>query len=214
MRTDDELTLMLRVGFDAATEHLAASPALAAQVRRRHRVAQRRRLAAGVALPAAATAVGAVLVVSGGRAPGPAPIAAPSAAQSGTAGATTSPRIKPVSYRVVLHAASTSPACPAGLGPVGKTADPATEWVWSEDGTCLTAAVGFIGQLPSDAKPITLGQLSGLRGTTDPANGTRTIYAPLAAGESEVHPDGGWTALTVAADFPERRLVAFFVPTN
>ena len=84
MRTDDELTLLLRAGFDAATEHLAASPALATQVRRRHRVAQRRRLAVGVALPAAATAVGTVLAVGGGRAPGPAPIAEPSAAQSGT----------------------------------------------------------------------------------------------------------------------------------
>lgn len=212
MRTDDELTLMLRAGFDAATEHLATSPALATQVRRRHRVAQRRRLAVGVALPAAATAIGTVLVAGGGRTPSPARIAAPSTVQPTTAA--TSPRVEPVSYRVVLHTAAASPVCPAGLGPVGKAAPPRSVWVWSEDGTCLTAAVGFVDQLPAGAEPITLGELPGLRGTSDRANGTRTIYAPLAAGESEVHPDGGWTGLTVAADFPEQKLVAFFVPTN
>ena len=211
MRTDDELTSMLRAGFDAATEDLAASPALATAVRRRHRVAQRRRLAVGVALPAAATAVGAVLV-AGGRSPGPARIAEPSTVQPTTAA--TNPRVAPVSYRVVLGIANASPNCAAGLGPVGKTSPPGSVWVWSDDGTCLTAAVGFVDQLPAGAEPIALGGLPGLRGTTDRAGGTRTIYAPLAAGESEVRPDGGWTGLTVAADFPESKLVAFFVPTN
>ena len=214
MRTDDELTLLLRAGFDAATEHLAASPALATQVRRRHRVAQRRRLAVGVAVPAAATAVGTVLAVGGGRAPGPAPIAAPTAPQSGTSAPTTSPRLRPVSYRLALPTAGAPVDCRGKVGAVGKTANPNSVWLWTENGRCQAAAVIATNQLPADAKPITLGQLTGLRGTTDSANGTRTIYAPFAAGESTVHPDGGWIGLTVAADTPERELVRFFVPTN
>src|SRR4051812_8912513 len=120
MPADDELTLMLRAGFDAATRHLDASPALAARVRDRHRVAQRRRLAAGVALPAAATAVATVLVLGGGHTPSRAPVGAPSTAQSG---ATPAPRIKPVSYRLVLPVGSPA-GCSSGLGPVGRTPDP------------------------------------------------------------------------------------------
>lgn len=214
MRTDDELTLLLRAGFDAATEHLAASPTLATDMRRRHRVAHRRRLALGVALPAAATAVGTALVVGDGPTPSPTRVAAPSTVQSRTTVSTTPSQVTPVSYRVVLHTASASVGCPAGLGRVGKTPDPDTVWVWTKNGTCLAAAVGWVGQLPAGAIPITLGQLTGLRGTTDAAGGTRTIYAPLAKGESALHPDGGWTGLTVAADAPERELVAFFVPTK
>src|SRR5215831_10588153 len=65
MPTDDELTTLLRRGFAQATADLDPSPDLVHVIHRRHVGARRRRVAVGVAVPAAALAAGAGFVLAG-----------------------------------------------------------------------------------------------------------------------------------------------------
>jgi hypothetical protein len=65
MRTDDDLTRLLRRGFTQATADLDPEPDLVRVVRRRYVRARRRRLAVGVAVPAAALAAGSGLALAG-----------------------------------------------------------------------------------------------------------------------------------------------------
>ena len=50
--------------------------------------------------------------------------------------------------------------------------------------------------------PVRLKDWPGRYGTTGAANGTRTIYAPFAAGKSPIHANGGCIDLIMAADVP------------
>jgi hypothetical protein len=206
--TDDDLIRLVRRGFAQSTADVAPSPGLARTVRRRHVAARRRRLAVGVTIPTAAVAAGAAFSL-GGRTANHKPSADPVRST-----APTSAPIKPASYRILLNAKGGPTTCPASVTrSVGKTADPSSVWVWSANGRCAAAAVGFTTALPAGAKPIKVGTLSGLYGTTDRANRTRTVFAPLAPGESEIHPAGGWNVLVVPADAPDKEIAEFFVPT-
>jgi hypothetical protein len=209
MRTDDDVILLLRRSFAESTADLAVSPNLARTVRRRHTAARRRRLAVGGAVPAAAVAAGTALSL-GGRtvdhrtSPEPVRTTAP-----------TSAPMKPVSYRIVLDTKGGPTRCPKGVAAsIGKAADPDSVWVWSTNGRCVAAAVGWTAALPAGAKPIKVGILTGLYGSTDRTNGTRSVYAPLAPGESQIHPAGGWNVLVLPADAPEKEIAEFFVPSS
>jgi hypothetical protein len=209
MRTDDDVIRLLRRSFAESTADLAVSPDLARTVRRGHTAARRRRLAIGVAVPTAAVAAGTALSLGGGtvdHSTSPGPVRST---------ASTSAPMKPVSYRIVLNTKGGPTTCPKSVAAsIGKVADPDSVWVWSTNGRCVAAAVGWTAAVPAGAKPIKVGALTGLYGTTDRVNGTRTVYAPLAPGESQIHPVGGWNVLVVPADAPEKEIAEFFVPTS
>src|SRR5215471_14116750 len=102
MRTDDDLTTLLRRGFTRATADLDPRADLVRVVRRRHAEARRRRrLTVGVVVPAAALAAGSGLALAGHDAPnhGPSRTAVAVAPPSTP---TRAPTTTPISYRVVL----------------------------------------------------------------------------------------------------------------
>src|SRR5215472_1039363 len=101
MRTDDDLTRLLRRGFTRATADLDPRPDLVHVVRRRHARARRRRLTVGVAVPAAALAAGAGFALAGpGTANHTAVAVAPPSGSAPRATPHTSVPIKVASYRV------------------------------------------------------------------------------------------------------------------
>src|SRR5215831_20386989 len=101
MRTDDDLTTLLRRGFTQATADLDPRPDLVHVVRRRHARARRRRLTVGVAVPAAALVAGSGLALAVHDAPNHTAVAvAPPSGSTPRTTPHTSVPIKVASYRV------------------------------------------------------------------------------------------------------------------
>jgi hypothetical protein len=212
MRTDDELTTLLRRGFTQATADLHSEPDLARIVRRRYLRARRRHLAVGVAVPAAALAVGSGLALAGrdipnhtpGHTAGHTAVALPS-----TAPVTPVP-MKPASYKVLAHHHSAPPNCPANArSPVGKSEHPAGAWFWTKGGTCVFIRIRWADTKPASAAPVHISGYPGLYGTLE--HGVRAIYAPVAPGTDDVHPRGGWVVLTIAANAPQEKAVHLII---
>jgi hypothetical protein len=208
MRTDDDLTTLLRRGFTQATADLHPEPDLVRVVRRRYVRARRRHLIVGVAVPAAALAAGSGLALAGRDTPSHTAVAAPRTAP------VTSVPMKPASYKVVaLHDHSAPPNCPANATvPVGKSENPAGAWFWTKEGTCVFVRVGWADTKPVNAAPVHIKGYPGLYGTLE--NGVRSIYAPVAPGTIGAHPKGGWVVLTVSANAPEETAVRLIVPAS
>ena len=202
MRTDDDLTTLLRRGFTQATADLDPRPDLARVVRRRHVRARRRRLAVGVAVPAAAVAAGSGLALAVHDAPNHTPsrtaVAVPPPSTPATRAS--APKTTPVSYRVVLSNHSTPATCP-----VGKTANPAPGVRLSPNGQCVFVRVGGAATKPADAVPLHIKGYPGLYRTLK--HGVRTIYAPGIGGR-------GWWVLTMPATAPQDMAVRLIVPAN
>jgi hypothetical protein len=222
MRTDDDLTTLLRRGFAQATAELDPEPDLVHVVRRRYVSARRRRFAVAVAVPAAAVAAaGSGLALAGQDAPNHSPSHAAVAVPSTSAPATSAsaPRTapvtrKPASYRVVaLTNRSAPPSCPANAtSPVGKSENPSGAWFWTK-GTCVFIGVDWADTKPASAAPVHMNGYPGLYGTLE--NGVRAIYAPVAPGTNSYHPKGGWVVLTMSADAPQEAAVRLIiVPSN
>ena len=219
MRTDDDLTTLLRRGFAQATADLDPKPDLVHLVRRRYRSARRRRLAIGAAVPAAALAAGSGFALAGRNTPGQSDVAGPPPSAPSTRVETprptpvTSVPIKPASYKVVLNNHGTPPHCPANAtDPVGKSEHPAGAWFWTK-GTCVFVGVGWADAKPADAAPVQIKGYPGLYGALD--NGARSIYAPVAPGTNDAHPRGGWVVLTMSASAPQDTAVRLIiVPAN
>lgn len=199
MSTDDDLTTLLRRGFTDATADLHPGPDLARIVRRRYVRARQRRLAATVAVPAAALAAGSGLALAGRDIPNHTAVAVPK-----TAPVTPVP-VKPASYKVVALQHSAPPNCPANAtAPVGKSANPAGAWFWT-NGKCFFVGVGGSDTKPGDAAPLHIKGYPGLFGTLK--DGVRTIYAPGIGHR-------GWWVLTMAANVPQDTAVRMLVPAN
>ena len=80
------------------------------------------------------------------------------------------------------------PRCPAGAtSPVGKSENPGGVWYWTENGTRIFVGVDWADSKPADAVPVRINP--GLYGTLK--DRVRTIYAPVAPGTNDVHPNGG-----------------------
>ena len=213
MSTDDDLTTLLRRGFTQATADLDPQPDLVHIVRRRYVRARRRHLAVGVAVPAAALALGSGLALAGRDNPNHTPsrtaVAVPKTAP------TTPAPMRPASYKIVaLHHHSAPPNCPANAtAPVGKSANPAGVWFWTNRRTCVFVRVGWADTKPASAAPVHINGYPGLYRTLK--NGVRAIYAPVAPGTDDVHPRGGWVVLTVSAKAPQEKVVRLIiVPAN
>jgi hypothetical protein len=214
MRTDDDLTTLLRHGFTQATADLDPEPDLVRVVRRRYARARLRRRVVGVAVPAAVLAVGSGLALTGRDSPNHTPrhtaVAAPR-----TAPVTPVP-VKPASYKLVAIKIKRSapPNCPANArAPVGKSEHPAGALFFPKQGTCVFVRIDWSDIKPASAAPIHLEGYPGLYGTLD--NGVRAIYAPQAPGTNDAHPSGGWVVLTMPADAPQEEAVRLIVvPAN
>jgi hypothetical protein len=216
MLTDDELATLLRRGFARATADLDPKPDLVHAVRRRYLTACRRRLAIGVALPAAALAAGSGLALVGRDVPNHTPrhtaVAVPPPSAPGTrasAPRTTPVRsvpMKPASYRVVgLKNRSAPPNCPANAtAPVGKSENPSGVWFWTK-GTCVFIGVDWADTKPTDAARFQMNGYPGLYAKVE--DGVRSIYAPVAPGTNDYHPRGGWVVLTMSANAPRETAV-------
>ena len=202
MLTDDDLTGALRLAFDDATGGLEPAAGLTAAVHRRHRAARRRSTALRVAVPAAAACAGGLAVLGGGTSPsahGPAERHSTIAASGeSTSRATTTT----VAYTLrMMPRAGHAFDC---LSP-GALAAAHNSATWrAADGACTVIVVDTDAALPPDASPIELAGAPGLFGSSDAADQSRTVYSR--------NPDGGWSALTVAADTPDQALRGFYVP--
>ena len=209
MRTDDDLTTLLRRGFRRATADLDPRPDLVRVVRRRHARARRRRLAVGVAVPAAALAVGSGLALAGHDAPNHTPsrtaVAVPPSTPTTRASA---PKTTSASYRVVLSKHSTPANCPANAtAPVAKSTNAAGDagvWLFT-NGQCVFVRVGGADTKPADAVPLQIRGYPGLYSTHK--HGVRTIYAPGIGGR-------GWWVLKMPATAPQNIAVRLIVPAN
>jgi hypothetical protein len=208
MRTDDDLTTLLRRGFTEATADLDPEPDLVRVVRRRYVRARRRHLVVQVAGPAAALAIGCGLVLAGRDSPNRTP-SHTAVAVPRTAPVTPVP-VKPTSYKLVALKHSAPPNCPANAtAPVGKSEKPEGAWFWTKEGTCVFVRVGWADTKPASAAPVHLNGYPGLYGTLD--NGVRAIYAPVAPGTNDVHPRGGWVVLKLSANAPQEKAVRLIV---
>jgi hypothetical protein len=207
MRTDDDLTTLLRRGFTQATADLDPEPDLVRVVRRRFVRGRRRRLVK-VAVPAAVLAVGSGLALAGRDSPNHTVVAVPT-----TAPATPVP-VEPRSYKLVAHKHRVSPNCPANAtAPVGKSEKPEGAWFWTKRGTCVFVRISWADTRPAGAAPVHLEGYPGLYGTLE--NGERAIYAPVAPGTNDTHPRGGWVVLTMSANAPQEQAVRLaVVPAN
>jgi hypothetical protein len=217
MSTDDDLITLLRRGFTQATGDLDSEPDLIRVVRRRYARARRRRLAIGVGVPAAALEVGSGLALAGQDIPNhnAAAVAPATSVPAPRTGPVTPPRMKPASYKVVaLKHHSAPPSCPANAtAPVGKPANPAGAWFWTNKRTCVFVGVGWADTKPASAAPVHINGYPGLYRTLK--NGIRAIYAPVAPGTDDVHPRGGWVVLTVSAKAPQEKVVRLIIiPAN
>src|SRR5215472_15492539 len=215
MPTDDELTTLLRRGFARATADLDPEPDLVHVVRRRYVSARRRRFVVRVAVPAAALAAGSGFALAARDTPGHTAVAVspPSAPASSVSAPRTPVRpvpFKPASYRVLSINRSAPPNCPANAtAPVGKSANPAGAWFWTNKRTCVFVGVGWADTKPASAAPVHINGYPGLYRTL--RNGVRAIYAPVAPGTDDVHPRGGWVVLTVSAKAPQAKVVSLII---
>jgi hypothetical protein len=215
MRTDDDLTTLLRRGFTQATADLDPEPDLVRAVRRRYVRARRRRLAAGMAVPAAVLAAGSGLALAGWNIPNHTAVAVQPPAPATSVTPRTAPPAsvpKPASYKVVaLHQHSAPSNCPANAtAPVGKSENPAGAWFWTK-GTCVFVGISVADTKPADAVPVQIKGYPGLYGTLQ--KGVRTIYAPTAPGPYDQR--GGWIVLTMPANAPQETAVRMMIsPAN
>jgi len=209
MRTDDDLTALLRRGFTQATADLDPETDLVRVVRRRYVRARLRRRVAAVAVAGAALAVGSALALTGRDSPNQTPshtaVAAPRKA-------VTAVPVKPASYKLVAvkikHSAP--PNCPANArAPVGKSEHPSGAWFFTKQGTCVFVRIDWSDTKPASAAAVHLEGYPGLYGTLD--NGVRAIYAPVAPGTNDAHPNGGWVVLRLSADAPQEKAVRLIV---
>jgi hypothetical protein len=211
MRADDDLTALLRRGFTQATADLSPEPDLAGVVRRRYARA-RRRLVVGLAVPAAALAVGSGLVLTGRDDPNHTP------SQTAVAVPTTAPVMpapaEPASYKLVADEHRAPSNCPANAtAPVGKSANPEGLWYWTKERTCVFVRISWADAKPADAAPVHLKGYPGLYGTLE--NGERAIYAPVAPGTNDAHPSGGWAVLRMPANASQAEALRLIVvPAN
>jgi hypothetical protein len=206
MLTDDDLTGQLKLAFDEVTQDIVPAAGLAAAVRRRHRAARRRSTAVKIAIPAAAAAWAGGVVIAGGGAdhskqPPATAHSAPGAPQTSSA----NPQIKTVAYELKV-AAEPGDAFSCLDPNILRLADNPGTWLMLGGSHCTLMVVDTDASLPADAQPIDFVGVPGLYGTTDERAGTRTIYSR--------NPEGGWSALTVAADTPEQALREFYTPTG
>jgi len=216
MPTDDELAKLLRRGFDRATADLEPKRDLVHAVRRRYVSTRRRRLAIGVAVPAAALAAGTGVAMTGqsnsNHHPGHTAVAVPRPSAPTTSVAAP---MKPVSYKVVGSGRhSAPPQCPANAtSPIGKSENPAGLWYFTDKGTCVFVGVGWSDTKPANAVPVRIKGYPGLYGRLE--DGVRRIYAPVAPGTDNYHPKGGWVVLTVSANASQEFIVRLIiVPSN
>jgi hypothetical protein len=212
MRTDDDLIALLRRGFTQAAADLDPEPDLARVVRSRYARARRRHLRVGLAVPAAALAVGSGLVLTGRDSPNRTPNPA-AGAESTQAPATLVP-VRPASYKLVARKRSAPPNCPANAtAPVGKSPNPEGVWFWTKEGTCVFVRISWADDKPAGAAPLHLKGYPGLYGTLK--DGVRAIYAPVAPGTNTAHPSGGWAVLRMPADASQEKAVRLIVvPAN
>ena len=210
MRTDDDLTTLLRRGFTQATADLDPAADLVRVVRRRYVRARLRRRVVGVAVAGAALAVGSALALTGRDSPNQTPsntaLAAPRKAP------VTAVPVKPASYKLVAvkFKDSAPPDCPANArAPVGKSEKPSGAWFFTKEGTCVFVGIRWADTKPAGATPVNLEGYPGLYGTVD--NGVRAIYAPVAPGTNDAHPSGGWVVLRMSADAPQEKAVRLIV---
>ena len=219
MPTDDELTTLLRRGFAQATAGLDPKSDFVHIVRRRYVRVRRRRLVAGVAVPAAALAAGSGFALAGRNTPGHTDAAVPPPAATAPSVSTPRPTpvrsvpVKPASYKVVLNNRGSPPNCPANAtAPVGKSENPAGAW-FSTKGQCVFVGVDWADTKPVAAAAIQIKDYPGLYRTL--VNGVCTIYAPVAPGTIAGHPRGGWVALRMSASAPQEAAVRLIiVPAN
>jgi hypothetical protein len=212
MRTDDDLIALLRGGFTQAAADVDPEPDLVRVVRRRYVRARRRHLRVGLAVPAAALAVGSGLALTGRDSPNHTPSHSAVAVPRKAPG--TPVPVKPASYKLVALKRSAPPNCPANAtAPVGKSANPEGAWFWTKEGTCVFVRISWADAKPAGAAPVHLKGYPGLYGTLK--NGIRAIYAPVAPGTNNVHPRGGWVVLKVPANaFQEKAVRLIVVPAN
>ena len=210
MRTDDDLTTLLRRGFTQATADLDPEPDLVRVVRRRYARARLRRRVVGLAVPAAGLAVASGLALTGQDSPNQTPshtaVAAPRKAP------VTPVAVKPASYKLVAAKIkhSAPPNCPANAkAPVGKSEHPAGAWFFTKERTCVFVRVDWADSRPASAAPVHLEGYPGLYGKLE--NGVRAIYAPAAPGTNDAHPRGGWVVLRMPADAPQEMAVRLVV---
>jgi hypothetical protein len=212
MRTDDDLTTLLRRGFTQATAELEAEPDLVRIVRRRYVRARRRRSAVAAAIPVAAIAVGSGLVLAGqdnpNRTPSDTAVAVPK-----TVPARPVP-VEPTSYKLVAREHGAAPNCPANAtSPVGKSVKPEGVWFWTEERTCVFIRIDWSDTKPAIAAPVHLEGYPGLYRKLE--NEVRVIYAPVAPGTNDAHPRGGWVVLTASASVPQEQVVRLIIaPAN
>jgi hypothetical protein len=209
MRTDDDLTALLRRGFTQATEELDPAPDLGRVVRRRYARTRRRHPLVGLSVPAAAVAVGSGLAFTGRASPSHTP------SQTAVAGPRKAPvPVEPASYKLVALKHRAPPNCPANAtAPVGKSAKPDGAWFWTKERTCVFVRIGWADTKPASAAPVHLKGYPGLYGRLK--NGERAIYAPVAPGTNDAHPSGGWVVLGMSADAPQEKAVQLIVvPAN
>lgn len=226
MPTDDDLTTVLRRGLRRAAADVYPEPDLVDIVRRRYIRSRRRRLAIGVAVPAAALAAGSGLALAGQNTPGHATngspsqtaLAGPSPSKPAPSGSTpktasrTSIPMRLVSYRldrqVLRRHHSAAANCPVNAtSPVAKAPNPAgVPGVWFfTNGQCVFVAVGGADTKPAHAVPLHVNGYPGLYSTLE--DGVRTIYAPGIGGR-------GWWVLTMPASAPQDVAVRIIVPTH
>jgi hypothetical protein len=206
MRTDDDLTTLLRRGFTQASEELEAKPDLVRDVRRRYARARRRHLLLGLAVPAVAFAAGSSLVLIGRDSQTDTP--------SQTAASPSQTAAKPTSYKLIASKHSPPANCPANAtAPLGKSENPEGVWFWTKEGTCVFVHIDWANAKPASAVPVHLEGYPGLYGTLE--KGVRAIYAPVAPGANDIHPSGGWAVLRLPANAPEEKAVHLIVvPAN
>jgi hypothetical protein len=201
MLTDEDLTRELTLAFEEGTRAIEPAPGLAAALHRRRRRARRRATALRLALPvAAAVGAGSALIV--GQPHSHAPNAQPTTTHAQRA---PRPAIAAASYILSVPQHATSFHC-LGNGTVPPSRD-ATTWVAFAKHDCLAIIVRLHVALPSDAHPADLAGVPGLYQTIDTTKGVRTIYSR--------NPDQhSWSAVSVAADTPDAKLVGFYVPSH
>ena len=221
MHTDDNLddTLInaLRQGFAEDTDTIHASPALAANLRRRHRTHRRRAAALRIALPTSAAAFGGVLL--SGQLGGPASTIAahdPSASAVATVPATvTATPFVPVAYTFKAPTDSLNLPCLSvgtDLSSVPGFTNTTAELYTAQGESGAPCQVGFatldLIAPPADTHPANLPGVSGLLEWDHPVQGTRTIFT--LAPPSDTADAGTWQSYTVSADLDPAVLASWF----
>jgi hypothetical protein len=205
MLTDEDLTSELKLAFEDATDGIAPAAGLIAAVHRRHRAARRRAAALRIAVPAAAACASGVVIAGVGSSPssdGPRTVV-PTAIGTGNSGSRST--VKTVAYLLKVPTDTDSSfgcidASSAHIVPNTGV------WYVAVGNGCTALVVDTDTTLPADARPIELGGVPGIYGTSDESAGVRTIYSQ--------NPDGSWSSLTVSTKASDEALRGFYTPAN